>query len=186
MKSDVLKKVLTEHKKWLRNEGGSRANLSWANLSGADLSRADLSGADLSEANLSGADLSEANLSRANLSKAKNLLSAIDFLDAHFERAAEGYIVYKTFNSRYSAPTSWKIEAGSIISEVANHDRTCDCGCGINVAPLEWVKKNYSGKTIYKLLIKWEWLAGVVVPYNTNGKIRCERVMIIGEVSNDR
>ena len=60
-----LPRILAEHRKWLRGEGGSRAN-----LSGANLSRANLSGADLSRANLSGADLSRANLSRANLSRA--------------------------------------------------------------------------------------------------------------------
>ena len=49
----------------------SRADLSWADLSGANLSWADLSRADLSGANLSRADLSGANLSGANLSRAK-------------------------------------------------------------------------------------------------------------------
>ena len=58
-----LKKILDEHLLWLNGEGGSRANLSnadlfGANLSGADLRGADLSGADLSCANLRGADLS--------------------------------------------------------------------------------------------------------------------------------
>ncbi len=37
-------------------------------------------------------------------------------------------------------------------------------------------------KHVLWLLIKWEWLPGVVVPYNTDGKIRCERAMIIGVV----
>ena len=72
-----LKKILDEHLLWLNGEGGSRADLSFANLRGADLSGADLSfanlrgadlsGANLSNANLSGADLSFANLSNANL-----------------------------------------------------------------------------------------------------------------------
>ena len=55
-----IKKILSEHLKWLKGEGGERADLSGANLRWADLSVA-----DLSEANLSGADLSEANLSGA-------------------------------------------------------------------------------------------------------------------------
>ena len=68
-----LKKILDEHLLWLNGEGGSRADLSGADLSGADLrganlSDADLRGADLSGANLSGADLFGANLSGANLS----------------------------------------------------------------------------------------------------------------------
>jgi uncharacterized protein YjbI with pentapeptide repeats len=52
--------TLQEHKAWLHNNGGKRAN-----LSGADLRRADLIGADLSWANLIGANLSGANLRRA-------------------------------------------------------------------------------------------------------------------------
>ena len=71
-----LKEILEKHKKWLRgDDGGERANLSWANLSWANLSwanlsRADLSGANLSWANLSWADLSGADLSGAYLSGA--------------------------------------------------------------------------------------------------------------------
>jgi len=57
-----LKIVLDNHSKWLRNEGGERANLRNANLSDANLS-----GADLRDANLYGADLSDADLRNANL-----------------------------------------------------------------------------------------------------------------------
>ena len=76
MDVNKLKDVLDKHLKWLRDEdGGERANLSWADLSGADLSgadlsRANLSRADLSRADLSGADLSWSNLSWADLSRA--------------------------------------------------------------------------------------------------------------------
>lgn len=154
------------------------ADLSNANLSNADLSRANLHGADLSNANLSDANLSNANLSDANLSNAKNLLSAINFLDSHFERTKNGYIVYKTFGGMYAPPENWKIEPGNIIEEVVNPERQSDCGCGINVASLQWVKDNYKGE-IWKCLIEWPWLAGVIVPFNTDGKIRCERVRLI-------
>ena len=163
-----------------------RANLRRADLSGADLSGADLSGADLSDANLSGADLRRANLRRADLSGAdlsgsQGLLDAINFMEAHFERTDDGYIVYKSFNSSYDAPDRWKIEPGEVIEEVVNPDRTRECGCGINVAPLEWVRNdNYNQP--YKLLIRWEWLPGVVVPYNTDGKIRCSKAQILEAV----
>ena len=76
MNHEELSAVVALHGKWLRGEdGGKRANLRRANLSGADLRRADLSWADLSGANLrwadlSGADLSGADLRRANLSGA--------------------------------------------------------------------------------------------------------------------
>ena len=60
--------VLKKHGLWLKNEGGERANLSWAYLRWADLSGADLSGANLSWAYLSWANLSGADLSGADLS----------------------------------------------------------------------------------------------------------------------
>ena len=140
------------------------------------LRRADLSGANLRRANLSGA-----NLSGANLSESQGLLDAINYMEARFERTDEGYIVYKTFGENYSAPESWKIKPGSIIEETVNCDRTTECGCGINVAPLAWVKK-YGSHRPYKLLVRWEWLPGVVVPYNTDGKIRCSKAQILEAV----
>ena len=159
----------------------SDADLSGADLSGADLRRANLSDANLSDADLRRADLSDANLSDADLSGSQGLLDAINYMESNFERTDEGYIVYKSFNSNYTAPDRWKIEPGEVIEEVANSDRTCECGCGINVAPLEWVK-NDNYKQPYKLLIRWEWLPGVVVPYNTDGKIRCSKAQILEAV----
>ena len=163
----------------------SGADLSGANLSGANLSGADLNWADLSGANLSGANLSGANLSGANLSEAKGLLSAENYMEAHFERVEAGYIAYKTFGGLYVPPKTWKIEQGAIISEVVNPDRCTTCGSGINVAPLEWVRKEYPTGAIWKVLIRWEWLCGVCVPYMTGGKIRCERVELLETVSRE-
>ena len=68
-----LNKILENHKKWINSEeGGERADLSYADLSyanlrGADLSKADLSKADLCYANLRGAALSYANMKGANI-----------------------------------------------------------------------------------------------------------------------
>ncbi|HAP2549641.1 TPA: pentapeptide repeat-containing protein [Listeria monocytogenes] len=82
MKQEELDIILENHGKWLRNEGGEKADLSnadlkntnlrfanlrLANLRGANLSYADLSCANLRVANLSYADLSCANLRGANL-----------------------------------------------------------------------------------------------------------------------
>ena len=194
MTKEKLNEILTAHKLWLQSEdGGCQANLSEANLSRAKLRGADLSGAKLSEANLSEANLSEANLSEADLSGADlsgadlsgadlsgaKLISSINFLEAHFERTTDGYIVYKCFGAQYKAPEKWEIKPGSVIKETVNPLRTCDCGSGINVAPLEWVRKNYDARPVWKLLIRWEWLAGVVCPYNSDGKIRCERAELV-------
>ena len=178
---ELLKESKAKAADYLSDADLSGADLRRANLSGADLRRADLSGADLSGADLSDANLSDANLSDANLSGSQGLLDAINYMEAHFERTDEGYIVYKSFNENYSAPETWKIESGSIIEETVNCDRTTECGCGINVAPLEWVRK-YGSYRPYKLLIRWEWLPGVVVPYNTDGKIRCSKAQILEAV----
>ena len=155
MTPEKLAEILAAHKLWLNNEkGGVKADLSGANLSGADLSGA------------------------------KELLSAVNFIDAHFERVADGYIAYKTFNSEYAAPESWTIAEGSVITENVNFNRCESCGCGINVAPLDWVKSHYGWRgAIWKVLIRWEWLCGVCVPYNSDGKIRCERVELLEVVS---
>ena len=95
-----IKKILSEHLKWINGDGGEQANLSGADLRRADLSKADLSGADLSgadlseanlrEANLSGANLSEANLRRADLSGADLSgadLSGADLIGANLREA---------------------------------------------------------------------------------------------------
>ena len=209
MTAEELEKVLDAHKLYLnRQKGGSAADLSGADLHGADLSGANLSGANLSGADLSGADLSGADLSKANLrwanlsvadlhwadlhwadlrvadlreanlSGAGGLLPTVNYLAAHFERTEEGYIAYKTFGAMYSPPGTWKLESGAILEENVNFDRCSVCGCGINVAPLKWVKSKYKGD-IWKVLIRWEWLCGVCVPYQTDGKIRCERVELV-------
>ena len=73
MTKDELQSILDLHRKWLYGkEGGKRADLSGAYLSGADLRRADLRRAYLSGAYLRRADLSGADLSGAYLSGAKN------------------------------------------------------------------------------------------------------------------
>ncbi|EAE1340495.1 pentapeptide repeat-containing protein [Listeria monocytogenes] len=83
MKQEELYIILENHGKWLRNEGGEKADLSnadlkntnlrnvnlrLADLRGANLRLADLRGANLRLADLRGADLSNASLNNANLS----------------------------------------------------------------------------------------------------------------------
>lgn len=171
MTKERLAEILAKNRAWLNDEeGGKRANLRGADLSGADLSVANLGGADLRGADLSGA---------------KGLLSAANYMEAHFERVEAGYIAYKTFGGLYVPPKTWKIEQGAIISEVVNSDRCTTCGSGVNVAPLEWARKKYPTDTIWKVLIRWEWLCGVCVPYMTDGGIRCERVELLETVSRE-
>jgi hypothetical protein len=219
-----IKKILEDHQKWVKGEGGSRANLSEVDLRGYDLNGANLSGADLYEANLNGVDLSNANLHGAdfrgadlrganlrgakliganlsganlretnlshadlfgaNLSEVTGLWDSIKYIEENFETITDGIIAYKTFGEYYDSPAHWEIKEGSVITEHVNPNRTEECGCGINVATLGWVKRNCKkGNDIWKVLIEWKWLVGVVVPYHTNGKIRCERVRLLERVS---
>jgi hypothetical protein len=156
-----------------------KANLSGANLSGADLPWANLSGANLSGADLSGADLSRANLSRANLSRTTGLLEPTTFLHT-FERNNLGIVCYKSIgNTPFTTPPEWKIEEGSILQETVNCNRTDMCGCGVNVGTERWCRENYPNGDVWKVLIEYIDLAGVVVPYNTDGKFRASRVTLL-------
>ena len=164
----------------------SGSDLRGANLMGADLSGADLMGANLSRANLSRSDMRGAKLSRsdmrgANLSQVNGLLNPIDYIKENFETTTEGIICYKTFSEHYTPPSSWIISPGSVIEEVVNYLPNCDCASGVNVATLDWVKRQTCG-AIWKCLVKWEWLPGIVVPYNTDGKIRAARVQLIEQI----
>ena len=160
MTQDDLNKILELQKKWLNGDpDGKRADLRGSYLSGCYLSRSDLSGSDLSGC--------------------VGLISPIQYMDENFDKSPDGYIAYKTFNSEFEAPKKWNISPGAVIEETVNATRTNTCGCGINVAPLDWVKQKYKTDNIWKVLIRWEWLPGVCVPYNTDGKIRCERVQLL-------
>ena len=165
-----LVKIIDLHQKWLKGEGGERANLSSANLRSADLSSA---------------NLRSANLSSADLSSAKNLLAIEDFINDSFKKTKDGIIVFKTFSEVYTQRDDWAIKPKSIIKETCNYNRVDECGCGINVATKEWIKKSTSKDEIWFCLIKWEWLCSVCVPYNTDGKIRTGILQLVKKYTRD-
>ena len=154
------------------------ADLHKANLSEADLYRANLRGADLYHANLSGANLSgvnlsEADLRNANLSGVKELLDSVAWIEENFEMRDDGWIVaYKAVGETIFVSPWGEPQPGMEITEVCNPCRTVDCGCGINVATLEWVKANYPDHAIWEILVH---PVGAVVPYATDGKFRASR-----------
>lgn len=126
------------------------------------------------------ANLTDANLTRADLTDAKGMLSPIQYLEQQFEWSSDGLIVYKTFGSEYSPNPTWKIEPGSVIEEVPNPCRGVTCGCGVNVATREWINWNGGGgQDIWRALIRWKWLPGVIVPFDTDGKIRASKVELV-------
>ena len=67
MEREKLDKILENHKLWLNDEGGERADLRNADLRNADLYSVNLSGADLRNTDLRNTDLRNADLYSANL-----------------------------------------------------------------------------------------------------------------------
>jgi hypothetical protein len=198
MNTKELKKILKAHVEWLEDRGGKRADLRGACLDGADLRRAylsgayldgadldgaDLDGADLDGADLDGADLSGANLRGADLSGAKNLLNPSVWLEKNFDFAADGVLVYKRIGKTYhSPPEHWKIEEGAELTEVVNQLPTVECGCGVNFGTRKWCDDNCTDADLWQCLIPWKDLATLVVPYNTDGKARCGRLILVKKV----
>jgi len=164
-----------------------RADLRGADLRGANLQDADLEAANLQAAKLEGANLQGANIRNADLSGAVGLLDPIDYLQEHFERDPDGrgIIAYKVFGAVLAVPPSWDVRPGRVISEAVHPDRCMECASGINVATLDWIRRNpfiTASRPVWRVLIRWEWLPGVVVPYNTDGKIRAGRVELLDVV----
>jgi uncharacterized protein YjbI with pentapeptide repeats len=158
------------------------ANLRWADLRWADLRWADLRGADLRGADLSEADLRWADLSGADLSGCTGLLDCAEWI-ARLESDDLGVIVYKRIGrTGYTPPAHWHIEPGAVLTEVVNATRTDLCSCGVNFGTREWCDGNYPDATLWRCRIRWIDLAGVVVPYNSDGKARCGRLELIEEV----
>jgi hypothetical protein len=151
-----------------------------ADLRDANLSSAYLIGADLRDADLRDANLSSADLRDANLSGAKGLLDPAEWIIENFEITHHGIIVYKTFGTVYNPNKDWVVNEGKIIEEVPNTNRQDECGCGVNVATLAWVRRHTCRTaTIWKCLIVTIDLLGCVVPYNTDGKFRASRVKLL-------
>ena len=174
----------------LSNINLSCASLSYTilrnvNLSGACLRGATLNNAVLFGANMSGADLGYVDLSEVDLSGVKGLLNPIEYIKENFEKTEDGIIVYTSFGKHFALNPNpnWEIAEGSIIEEVVNPLPTISRGCGINVATKEWARDESAKHPVWECLIRWEWLAGVVVPYQTEGAIRASRVQLIRPVS---
>ncbi len=98
MNQAELDVVIEKHKKWLRGEGGERADLSYANLRGADLRYANLRYANLRSANLSYANLRSADLSYVDLSCLN--LSNADLNGANLRNANLRYVDLRGANLR--------------------------------------------------------------------------------------
>ena len=171
------------HEAYLGGTNFRNADLRETDLSKAKLISADCRNVNFSNANFSDADLYNADLRGANLGGASGLLSAKKFLE-QFARDNDGAIIcYKIINLNYRAPATWEIKSGSFIEEVCNPNRTNDYGCGVNVSTLDWAMRHAeSHHNVWKCRILPEDFVGIVVPYNTDGTFRAERVQLIEEL----
>lgn len=161
------------------------ATLRHVSFRNATLHRIDFDHCELSWADFTNARLRGVSFTDANLSGAKGLPSAAEILHQAFEHDEKGIIVYKQFGTNYEPPSHWQIKPDTVIEEVANPDRSTDCGSGIHVSTPYW---QYETADCDELLIVWrcriEWidLADVIVPWGFNGKIRCRRLTLLDEV----
>lgn len=113
------------------------------------------------------------------------------YLEKHFERDEDraGWVGFKIFNSNYVAPEHWVIEAGSTLVEPKlNTWAGTDCGAGINVAQsVNWIQDSIATENydqlgndqadVWRVFIPDE--ATIVVPVETDGKIRCDCIELI-------
>lgn len=150
------------------------------------------------EIDFTNTEFSHCSFISSQLSNTKGLINSIDYLNKNFEKTKEGYIAYKLFEFQYKIPEYWDIKENGILNEVVDANRFDTCSYGINVATLEWIEENlisfnnlykiFSNNeetNIWKVLIPFEWLSGVCVPYNTDGKIRCERVKLLRKITKE-
>jgi uncharacterized protein YjbI with pentapeptide repeats len=161
------------------------ASLTGANLTDADLTGADLTGADLTDASLTGANLTDADLicaevRGADLSRAKGFPSPSEWMASTFDHDGDGYIVYKSSgNTPFRTPNHWIITEGAYLTEHCNPNRGTYNGCGVHFATEEWCTDKYPYHDLWVCRIEWKDLPGVVVPFGTNGKARCERLRLV-------
>lgn len=134
------------------------------------------------------------SLVMCDFSECEGLLDPAQWLLNNLEHGPEGVYAYKAFGLYQQINPSWKIKPNHIITEAVNFDRTSDCGSGVNVATREWLRKVvqsridgcYGNTTVYgtkpgywKVLIPWNAIASVCVPYGTDGKFRAGKVQLV-------
>lgn len=155
-----------------------------ANLRNAYLMGANMNSCYLGDADFTGANLIAVSMTNINLSGAKGLISPAQWME-QFERDDLGWIVFKSIgDTEYPHSPRWQIFPGSFLTEVANPNRADDCGCGVNFGTREWCSFIYQSSTLWRCRIRYEDGPGIVVPYATGGKARCERLELIREEEN--
>ena len=203
MNQKDLQQILDDHKKWINDDGGKRADLRDSDLSdsylrGADLRDSDLRGSDLRGADLRGSYLRGSDLRDSDLSD--SYLRGADLRDSDLRgsdlRGAD--LSYSDLRgSRGISPEQCqpllllqyqvgKIRAFMVEVADVNDNPDCDCGAGINLATLDWCLKTYRGELQegkFRLLLCEFTAADIVaIPHASDGKFRVRRCKVIKEI----
>lgn len=184
---DALFRRVRLHKCKQKSEGGfgnwiKFARCKWVKSQGIELIDCDFYSIDIWGCNETGFVFN-------NL---KCIPKASDIIKKYFKTTNEGIIAYKVFNQFYLAPEDWKIEEGATITRLSNRNAYDECGEGINVSTLTWIVENTTycivnrEIMIWKVLIPWEEAVGITVPYNFEGKIRCESIKLLEPLTTEK
>lgn len=114
------------------------------------------------------------------------LFDVDQWIENNLEKHKNGYIVYKRIGegTPFKSPKNWKIEKNSILTAEVNREVTAQCGAGVNCGTKDWVLINYRKNSLWKCLIKWEWVHNMIVPWNTDGKIRCGKLQLLKKLKH--
>jgi hypothetical protein len=142
----------------------------------------------LKECNLLDVVFRSARFSSVDFSGSTGVFDPSEWMRSNLEKTSEGYIVYKTFGELYRPSVSWDIRPGAIIEENVNPCVTQTCSSGINVSTARYRARKVTWGTlspVWKCLIRWEWLPGVVVPWDTEGGFRCSKLQLIDVIDRE-
>jgi hypothetical protein len=160
MTTDKLKQILENHKKWLRNEGGERADLHGADLHGADLRYTDLRRANMRGANLSGINVYGANLSYADLEGSDLSYNDLRYADLRYTDLSYANLSYAELHeinlsgaNLSGANLSYADLRGACLSDIVYNETTAFFAlqCPEEGAFIGW--KKCEREVIVKLLI---------------------------------
>lgn len=125
------------------------------------------------DCNLKRITILDINAQETNFSNCEMNYNPVKFLENNFEFTSEGMIGYKIFGLHYQSPKEWDIKEGGIINTSGNTDIFISCASGFNIGSKLWIMQNGNlSSIVWKVLVPYKSLCGVVVPYNSDGKIR--------------
>lgn len=113
-----------------------------------------------------------------------------------FDPSLGGFLVFKAHGvgtpSHESTPETWVFEENKSLREVADGDAFNPCGAGVNFGTARYVWEKFGKfphdcKTLdfWVCLLDMEGLAGLVVPYDNDGKARTTHLRLLHKISRE-